>query len=241
VEASKAAFYGTDEKLKANKLAVIDYVLATLLRIFQPFLPFITEELWHGMGYSQDMPEEQGGRTIMFARWPKPFSAQEKEYFGLDETAEAVAQAKYDLVSIGRNLRRELKLDPAKKLKFVLKPSGEMSPADFEVLTLLLNAETVDRVDAAWTPDKGTPSAGNSLGELYLPTAGLVDTAAERTRLTKELEKIRSEIEKVEVKLANPAFTSKVPAKVLEEHQQRLLDWKSKEKQTLSSLENLPA
>jgi valyl-tRNA synthetase len=241
VEASKAAFYGSDDKLKANKLAVIDFVLATLLRLFHPFLPFITEELWHGMGYSADMPEDQGGKTILFARWPKPLSAQETEYFGLDEAAEAVAQAKYDLVSIGRNLRRELKLDPAKKLKFVLRPSGELGEADFEVLTLLLNAETVERVDASWSPEKGTPSAGNTLGELFLPTAGLVDSDAERTRLTKEIEKIRSEIEKVQVKLANPAFTSKVPAKVLEEHQQRLADWQVKEKQTLTSLENLPA
>ena len=241
VEASKAAFYGSDDKLKANKLAVIDFVLATLLRLFHPFLPFITEELWHGMGYSVDMPEDQGGKTILFARWPKPLSNQEKEYFGLDEAAEAVAQAKYDLVSIGRNLRRELKLDPAKKLKFVLRPSGELGEADFEVLTLLLNAETVERVDASWSPDKGTPSAGNALGELFLPTTGLVDSDAERARLTKEIEKIRSEIEKVQVKLANPAFTSKVPAKVLEEHQQRLADWQVKEKQTLSSLENLPA
>ena len=241
VEASKAAFYGSDDKLKANKLAVIDFVLATLLRIFHPFLPFITEELWHGMGYSADMPEDQGGKTILFARWPKPFSDQETEYFGLDAAAEAVAQAKYDLVSIGRNLRRELKLDPAKKLKFVLRPSGDLAQADFEVLTLLLNAETVERVDASWVADKGTPSASNSLGELFLPTAGLVDSAAERARLTKELEKIRSEIEKVQVKLANPAFTSKVPAKVLEEHQQRLADWQVKEKQTVTSLENLPA
>jgi valyl-tRNA synthetase len=144
-------------------------------------------------------------------------------------------------VSLGRGLRRDLKLDPAKKLKFVLRPAGDLAAAEIEVLKLLLNAETVEVVGAAWTPDKGTPSAGNGLGELFLPTAGLVDYGAERVRLTKELEKIRSEIEKVESKLANPAFTEKVPAKVLEEHRQRLLDWQSKEKQTLASLENLPA
>jgi valyl-tRNA synthetase len=241
VEASKAAFYGADEKLKVNKLAVIDFVLGHLLRVFHPFLPFITEELWHGMGFSADMPDDQGGKTIMFARWPKPFDDDEKAFFGLDAAADQQAQAKYDLVSLGRGLRRDLKLDPAKKLKFVLRPAGDLAAAEIEVLKLLLNAETVEVVGAAWTPDKGTPSAGNALGELFLPTAGLVDYGAERVRLTKELEKIRSEIEKVESKLANPAFTEKVPAKVLDEHKQRLLDWQGKEKQTLASLENLPA
>ena len=152
-----------------------------------------------------------------------------------------VAQAKYDLVSLGRALRRELKLDPAKKLKFLLKPAGELPPAEIEVLKLLLNAETVEVVAAAWTPEQGTPSASNSLGELYLPTTGLIDFAAERERRSKELETIRSEIAKVEAKLANPAFTEKVPVKVLEEHRQRLVDWQAKEKQVLTALENLPA
>ncbi len=240
VEASKAAFHGDNEKLKVNKLAVIDFVLGNLLRLFHPFLPFITEELWHGMGYAQDLPDDRGGKTLMFATWPKAFSEDEKAYFGLDETADRVAQAKYDLVSLGRTLRRELKLDPAKKLKFILKPAGELPPAEVEVLKLLLNAEAVELVAPDWTPAKGTPSAGNMLGELYLPTTGLIDFGAERARLTKELETIRAEIAKVETKLANPAFAQKVPAKVLEEHRQRLVDWQAKEKQVLTGLENLP-
>jgi valyl-tRNA synthetase len=241
VEASKAAFYGTDEKLKTNKLAVIDFVLGHLLRLFHPFLPFITEELWHGMGFSADMPENQGGKTIMFASWPKPLSDEEKSYFGLDETADKVAQSKYDLVSLGRGLRRDCKIDPAKKVKFILRPAGELPAAEIEVVRLLLNAESLEVVPASWKPERGTPVAANPLGELYLPLAGLVDFAAERERLGKELEKIRAEIGKVQEKLGNPAFTGKVPAKVLDEHRQRLADWQAKETQVLSAIANLPA
>ena len=241
VEASKAAFYGADEKLKANKLAVIDFALGHLLRLFHPFLPFITEELWHGMGFSADMPAEQGGKTIMFAAWPKAFSDEEKTYFGLDETADKVAQSKYDLVALGRGLRRDCKIDPAKKVKFVLRPGGELPATEVEVIKLLLNAEAVEVVAAGWVAEKGTPMAANALGELFLPLTGLVDYAAERERLGKELEKIRAEVDKVQVKLANPAFAEKVPAKVLEEHRQRLLDWQAKEKQAQSALDNLPA
>jgi len=241
VEASKAVIYGADEALKVNKVAVIDFVLGQLLRLFHPFLPFITEELWHGMGFAQDLPENQGGRTLMFAAWPKPLSAEEKEYFGLDDTADAVAQAKYDLVGLGRGLRRDCKIDPAKKIRFIVRPAGTMSASDVEVLKLLLNAEALEVVDASWTPERGTPVAANALGELFLPLAGLIDFAAERSRLTKELERVKGEVAKVQEKLANPAFAAKVPAKVLEEHQARLQDWQAKEAQLAASLANVPA
>ncbi len=239
VEASKTVFFGEDAKLKANKLAVIDFVLGNLLRLFHPFLPFISEELWHGMGYSKDMPENRGGRTIMVAAWPKPLTDDEKTYFGLDDSADAVAQAKYDLVALGRNLRAQFNLAAGKKVRFDLKPSGQLDAAEVEGLRFLLNAEAVV-LDPNYKPAKGTPMAANSLGELYLPLAGQVDSSAERARLGKELEKVKIEIQKVQEKLANPNFAQKVPAKVLEEHRQRLIDWQSKEKQLNDSIENLP-
>ncbi len=239
IEASKSAFYGTNEALKTNKLAVIDFVLGHLLRLFHPFLPFISEELWHSMGFSKDLPADRGGTTLMAATWPKPLTDEEKQYFGLDDASDTIAQAKFDLVTLGRNLRAQFQLVSNKKVSFVLKPTGELPVAETESLRLLLNAEAVT-VDSNYTPAKGTPVAANALGELYLPLAGQVDSSAELTRLNKELEKVRIEIGKVQEKLANPSFAQKVPAKVLEEHQQRLLDWRAKEKHLLTSLGNLP-
>ena len=224
---------------RANTLAVIDFVLSHTLRLFHPFLPFITEELWHGMNYHADLPIDQGGHTIMDARWPKPLDPAFCEHYGLDETAEQVASAKYELVGVGRNFRREFNLASNRKLQFVLKPAGDLPPAEVEVIRLLLNAETIE-VHRAYTPPKGTPMAANALGELYLPLAGLIDSAAERARLEKELEKARLEVGKVAAKLGNPQFTQRVPPAVLEEHTKRLADWQAKEKQILTSLNNLP-
>jgi valyl-tRNA synthetase len=216
----------TDPKT-ANTLAVIDFVLSHTLRLFHPFLPFITEELWHGMGYAEDMPENQGGQTIMFAPWPKPLDDDFKSHYGLTGQDEKHIEARNELVTQGRNLRRTANIAANKKIKFILKPARELAAHDVEVLKLLLNAEAVE-VSANYQPGKNTMTVRAELGDLYLPLEGLIDKEAETVRLKKELEKIEAEIAKIEQKLANPNFTQKVPANVLEEHQQRLVEWYGK-------------
>ncbi len=145
VEASKAVFHGTDAARKANTLAVIDFVLSHTLRLFHPFLPFITEELWHGMGYSDDMPENQGGKTIMFAPWPKPFDEDFKGHYGLDDCYLEMADAKYELVSQGRNLRREANI-PAEQKSEIHPQAGRISRRrpTLKSSKLLLNAEALE-------------------------------------------------------------------------------------------------
>jgi valyl-tRNA synthetase len=179
------------------------------------------------MGYSADMPDNQGGRTIMFATWPLPFNDDEKAQFGLTENVLNATDAKYDLVTQGRNLRRIGNIQAAKKVKYVFKPARPLDPHDVEVVKLLLNAEALE-INPDYQPPKGTPSVNTEPGELFLPLEGHIDKAAEVTRLTKEKEKIAAEILKVQQKLENPSFTQKVPASVLQEHQQRLVEWQGK-------------
>jgi len=230
VEASKAVLQGTDPARKANSLAVIDFVLAHTLRLFHPFLPFITEELWHSLGFNDDLPANQGGQTIMTAPWPKAMADDERAYFGLDAAADQFATAKYEVVNLGRGLRRDFAIASSKRTRFVLRPSGTLSAHDIEVLRILLNAEPLD-VLAEYDAPKGTPVALTPLGELFMPLEGLIDVAAERERLTKEIAKVEQELAKVRAKLADPNFTGKVPAKVLDEHRQREQDWAEKHAQ----------
>jgi valyl-tRNA synthetase len=258
VEASKAVFFSSSRRESAqtsviggesqsgltsaatnpqvaNTLAVIDFVLSHTLRLFHPFLPFITEELWHGMGYVTNMPDGQGGKTIMNAPWPLPFDDDFKGHYGLDDCYLEMTDTKYELVRNGRDLRRAGNIQAAKKVKYVFKPAQQLTPHDAEVIKLLLNAESLE-VNADSQPPKGTPTVNSKLGELFLPLEGLIDVAAEKIRLTKEVEKIQSEIVKVEQKLANPNFTQKVPPAVLQEHQQRLADWQAKLAQVKAAL-----
>jgi valyl-tRNA synthetase len=235
LEASKTALHGDNPPRKASTLAVLDFVLSHTLRLFHPFLPFITEELWHGMGYHEDMPAGQGGKSIMFAPSPKPLETTIKDFYGLDDCYLQYADAKYSLVTLGRNLRREFNIPSNKKVKYILKSMEGISPNDEAVLKILLNADPFE-VNPHFEAPKGMPLVHTPLGELYMPVEGSADM---KERLLKELEKVAAEIDKVQQKLNNPGFVQKVPPNVLLEHQKRLSDWQAKQEQLKKALEAL--
>jgi valyl-tRNA synthetase len=164
----------------------------------------------------------------MTAHWPKPFSADEREYFGLDDSAEKFAQGRYEVVNAGRGLRRDFNIASNKRVRFVLRPHGEISEHDSAVLRLLLNAQPLDLVEVSWAAPKGTPVALTPLGELMLPLEGLIDVTAERERLSKEFLKVEQELAKVRAKLADTNFVAKVPVTVLNEHREREVAWAEK-------------
>ena len=238
VESCKATFFGEDAARKANVLAVFDFVMGHTLRLFHPFLPFITEELWHGLGYSEDMPADQGGETIMTAHWPTALDEDFMTFYGLEETVDLLVDAKHQLVTAGRNLRTIGNIPFAKKVDYILKPAGTLDPYEAEVIQNLLNAEGLE-VNPDYAPRKGTPASRSALGELFLPLDGLIDVEAEKARLQGQLEKITKEIEKAGAKLNNPKFTERAPEDVLQEAKDRLADWQGKERQTRESIEYL--
>jgi len=238
VESCKATFFGEDAARKANVLAVFDFVMGHTLRLFHPFLPFITEELWHGLGYSEDMPADQGGETIMTAHWPTALDEDFMTFYGLEETVDLLVDAKHQLVTAGRNLRTIGNIPFAKKVDYIFKPAGTLDSYEAEVIQNLLNAEGLE-VNPDYAPRKGTPASRSALGELFLPLDGLIDVEAEKARLQGQLEKITKEIEKAGAKLNNPKFTERAPEDVLQEAKDRLADWQGKERQTRESIEYL--
>ncbi|MFL2943287.1 MAG: valine--tRNA ligase [Limisphaerales bacterium] len=238
VESCKATFFGEDAARKANVLAVFDFVMGHTLRLFHPFMPFITEELWHGLGYSEEMPADQGGETIMTAHWPAAFEDDFMAHYGLVDTVDQLVAAKHELVTAGRNLRAIGNIPFAKKVDYILKPAGVLDPYEAEVIQSLLNAEGLE-VNPDYAPRKGTPTSRSALGELFLPLDGLIDLEAEKARLEGQLQKFAKEIEKASAKLNNPKFTERAPEEVLQEARDRLAEWQEKERQTRESIEYL--
>ncbi len=242
LEASKAALGFADAEpaspRKANTLAVIDFILGHTLRLFHPFMPFITEELWHGLGFNADLPAGQGAETIQFARWPQPLDDEFKKHYALTPNDEQIANAKYETVIAGRRLRRDFNIASNKRVAFILKPAKPLPAEEADVLRILLNAERLE-LPASYEPPKGTPTALTPLGELYLPLEGLIDLAAERLRLGKELAKTEAELMTVRKKLANENFVNNAPAAVVAEHRQREKDFAEQLAQLQRMLESL--
>ena len=166
---------------KANTLAVIDFVLSHTLRLFHPFLPFITEELWHGMGYAEDMPENQGGKTIMFAPWPKPLDDDFNCHYGLTTATKSKSRRAIRTGRAGpqpaprwRTSRR------TKKSSSFSSPPDPRAANDVEVLKLLLNAEAWKSIAQLSSRQKARRRCERRLGELFLPLEGLMDMEAEK-------------------------------------------------------------
>jgi valyl-tRNA synthetase len=138
-------------------------------------------------------------------------------------------------------LRAQNGVPANKKLKIIFDAPADMEAREKEILKLLAGAESVEH-RPGYQPGKGEAVAhGADGGKLFLPMAGLVDAGAEKARLTKELEKMKGEIEKAQQKLNNPAFTQKAPPAVLEEHRKRLADWEAKRAQLQAAFEALGA
>ncbi len=224
LEAAKAQLSSSNIDRRRNTLAVIDFIFERTLQLFHPLIPFITEELWHALGFASDFPSGRGGRTIMFARWPEPFSIDEHQRFGLSREIAREVAARYGMIKQLRNLRTEHKIPSNKKLRVVYHHMNRgISDDDWATLRQLGGIQEVQFVQE-YQPSKGEPVVYPPFGgKLFLSLA--VDVAAERVRLDKEIAKIESELRTVERKLENRSFVERAPAAVVEEHRRRLKDF----------------
>jgi valyl-tRNA synthetase len=222
VEVSKAKLQ--DASTKTNCLAIQDLVLRQTLLLLHPFIPFITEELWHLLGYG---PE---GKFIEDARVESATdlaAALKARHVSIDAAAAAAVEKLKATASQARALKAEYNLASRRDVRFFVKagePDWAIVNVNVAKLARMVGANEIIRKDAV----EGAPAVVTPLGTFYLDLAATVDAAAEKQRLAKELEKLKQHIAGTEARLANPAFVNKAPPAVLDGAKKQLAEQQAK-------------
>jgi valyl-tRNA synthetase len=190
------------------------YVLSRALCLLHPIMPFLTEELWQGMGYAAV------AESIVVAPWPTAMDEEELAAWGVHPEAVAYVDAKHAAIGLARNLRADYGLSPAQTADFILRPTdaavGELVRADRSAYLPLLKAQRIE-VEADFTPSRPMPSVITPLGTLFMSLEGHVDVEAEMKRLAEQLAKTEQDLEAVGKRLDNVNFVSRAPVEVVEQ------------------------
>jgi valyl-tRNA synthetase len=179
VESSKAALNSDDERVRLQKLSILFDVLGKSLRVVHPFMPFLTEELWHQMGFAGE------NESIMRAAWPKVLSEEAKASLGINDEVVAYIEAKHELITAGRALRTQYGIAPSKPVHYIVLAADAASEAkllrDRTDIASFLRAEPLDISCNADV--KGMPGTVVAAGAIHLPLAGLIDIPAELEKI----------------------------------------------------------
>ena len=204
------------EALRGTRQTLVR-VMETVLRLIHPFTPFISEEIWQRMAPLAGI----SAKTIMRQPYPEPDTGK----IDLDAIND-ISWVKHFIVGI-RKIRSGMNIDPRKQLPVLLE-GGSSSDRD-RLERNLHFLKSVGRIESAsWLePGETAPESSTVLvGELKLliPMAGLIDKEAEITRLAKELDRKKNELERCEKKLSNSSFVDKAPDAVVEKEKGRAAD-----------------
>ncbi len=215
--------YVKDAPRKDVSLAILRDVFYKALRLLHPYMPFVTEEVAHQLGYLAE------GETILLAPFPKGFTDAEKAAWGLTVENYEFVNAKREAITALRALRAEYKVNPSAFVKVTIATGDARAVAEEASLKTAMRAAEVSFV--APESDLAMPSKMTAFGTVYLSLEGLVDKAAESKRIAAELKKLEGFIKTSEAKLANRAFTDHAPQAIVETARKQLEDNREKVRQ----------
>jgi len=213
LEWSKLTLYrGDDPTARAWTQATLLQVLETTLRLLHPFMPFLTEELWQRLPKRRRAPA-----SVMIARFPRPRRRD------IDPAAERAMGTLMAVVTAVRNVRSEVQIAPSRILTVIVRPPDAVRTASLEhglaPMAALTRAEV--RIDpGAVRPPQSALALADGC-EVYVPLTGVVDLAAERRRLARELQRAEDEVGRLEAKLARIEFRERAPAEVVRREEAR--------------------
>jgi valyl-tRNA synthetase len=221
VELAKVPLAGPPDTADATR-RVLGEVLDTLLRLLHPLTPFVTEELWSALTGATE--------SLAAAGWPAPREAL------ADAAAEAEIDSLRRLITEVRRFRADQGLKPGQRVPAVLEFGDSPLARHEESIRTLLRL-------TAPAADGFTATASLPVEEVVvrLDTAGVIDVAAERRRLEKDLAAARKEADQSTRKLNNADFMAKAPDSVVTKTRARLAQAEADVSRIERQLSTLPA
>lgn len=212
IELAKGRLYDKEHpEARHTVQSVLLEVLEGTMRLLHPFMPFITEEIWH------NLPVE--GDSIMVQSYPKVSGYQ-------DETVEKQMNLIMEVIKAIRNIRAEMNVQPGKKAEIILVAPEteyrEVLEVGKESIRHLAGGSQVDVVSSLEVKPAQAASAVLDGVEVYLPLRGLLDLDKEIARVEKEIAQALQEQSRLEGKLNNPGFVAKAPEEVVEKEREKL-------------------
>ena len=217
----------------AETRATAAWVLDQATALLHPVSPFITEELWRETAAFSGVARD---RLLIASSWPDPPASY------VDAQAQAEVELVIAVVTVGRSVRSELGVPPSAKPELVVTDASAEARAVLEREAAAIGPLLrVERLRFAAEPLAGAVRFVAGGCAFALPLAGLIDVAAERARLAKEITRLDAEVARAEGKLADERFTARAPAAVIEENRGKLADAQGARDKLRSALERLAA
>ncbi len=256
VELAKPVLLGEEGTAKAETRAMVSWARDEILKLLHPFMPFITEELW-------TVTAKRDG-LLALASWSRKAAALTPEQVALvsaanpndplipavllafdradfkDEAAEAEIGWLVDLLTAIRSVRAEMNIPPATLTSLVLAGASaetkERVPRWSDVIKRMARLSDISFAERA-------PEGAVQLvvrGEVAaLPLKGVIDLAAEKARLDKEIAKADADIKRVDAKLSNEKFVANAPDEIVEEEKEKREAAVARKEKILEALERL--
>ena len=238
LEAIKPALYDKAEpQAKAAASATLWRVVHDTLILLHPFIPFVTEEIWH------HMPGTDG--SIMKAEYPS-FS-EDAASSDLYRQAESKMEVLMKVITGIRNIRGEMNIAPSLKLQVIVQSEDEHTRTVVDThrdLVISLARLKDMSVENTGSRPKSSATAVVSNATIFVDLEGIIDFAKESRRLEKEIDKLVIELTKIDKKLDNEGFLSKAPAEVIEKvrgKQSELLEKQEKLQMNLERIKDASA
>ena len=233
LETIKPALYGKKgEESKRATLTVLWRVFHDTLILLHPFMPFVTEEIWHKFPATD--------ASIMKAVYPS--DAAERGAIKRDPEAEHAMAVVTDIITAVRNIRGEMNISPSQSLAMVLQTPEETTRSLIEQQQdVILDLARLHALSIESPGDKPRASATAIVGDatIFVSLEGIVDFENEELRLEKEIAKLGKELSAISNKLNNESFLSKAPGEIVEKVREKHDTLQEKRTRLHSNLERI--